>query len=68
VRIYGEPDASASKGSEAELGCLPQAVVLLAAVEASEAIKVLLGKQRLLRNRLLLVDLFDNTFDIIRLS
>jgi molybdopterin/thiamine biosynthesis adenylyltransferase len=67
-RIYGEPGESAQKGSETELGCLPQAVVLLAAMEASEAIKVLLGRENLLRNRLLLVDLFENTFDIIRLS
>jgi molybdopterin/thiamine biosynthesis adenylyltransferase len=66
--IYGQPGDSARKGSEAELGCLPQAVVLLASMEASEAIKVLLGKGALLRNRLLLVDLFHNTFETIELS
>jgi molybdopterin/thiamine biosynthesis adenylyltransferase len=68
VTIYGESGRSAGKGSEAELGCLPQAVVLLASLEASEAVKVLLGGKRLLRNRLLLVDLFENTFEIIQLS
>ena len=66
--IYGQPGESAQKGSEAELGCLPQAVVLLASMEASEAIKVLLGRGALLRNRLLLVDLFHNTFETIELS
>lgn len=66
--IYGENGSSTEKGSEAELGCLPQAVALLASVEASEAVKVLLGKEGLLRNRLLVVDLFENTFEIMQLD
>jgi molybdopterin/thiamine biosynthesis adenylyltransferase len=68
VAIYGQADESPQKGSESELGCLPQAVFLLASLEASEAVKVLLDKRGLLRNRLLLVDLFENTFEIIQLS
>jgi len=66
--IYGEAEASVQKGSEAELGCLPQAVFLLASLEASEAVKVVLAKQTLLRNRLLVIDLFENIFEVVDMS
>ncbi len=66
--IYGEAGQAADTGSEIELGCLPQAVFLLASVEASEAVKIILGRQDLLRNRLLLVDLFGNTFEVLPLD
>ena len=66
--IYGEAGQAADTGSEVELGCLAQAVFLLASVEASEAVKIILGRQDLLRNRLLLVDLFGNTFEVLRLD
>lgn len=65
--IYGEPDRLPQKGVEASLGCLPQAVTLLAAVECSEVIKILLGKGELLRNKLLFVDLVDNTIEVLQL-
>ncbi len=66
--IYGEPDSVESKGAEASLGCLPYAVTLLASIECSEVIKILLKKGSVLRNQLLIVDLMDNVFDIVQLT
>jgi molybdopterin/thiamine biosynthesis adenylyltransferase len=67
--IYGPADRQKSpKGAEITLGCLPQAVSLIASVESSEALKILLGKpQQCLSNKLLVVDLADNTFETLRL-
>lgn len=66
--IFGEEPAGSGKGAEATLGCLPQAVTLLSSLECAEVIKILLGKGTLLRNRLLVVDLMENTFEVLRLS
>ena len=65
--IYGEPHRRPDKGVETSLGCLPQAVTLLASVECSEVIKILLGKGELLRNKLFFVDLVSNTMDVLQL-
>jgi molybdopterin/thiamine biosynthesis adenylyltransferase len=65
--IYGEPDRLPQKGVDTSIGCLPQAVMLLAAVECSEVIKILLDKGDLLRNKLLFVDLVSNTIDVLQL-
>lgn len=69
--IFG-PSRSARqspKGIETQLGCLPQAVSMIAAIEAAEAIKVMLGQtDSVLRNRLLFADLAQNSFDILRLG
>lgn len=69
--IFGPPRIAmqSPKGIETEQGCLPQAVSLIAAIEAAEAIKVLLGQTgQLLRNKLLFVDLSRNSFDILGLG
>ncbi|CAB5081972.1 hypothetical protein D3OALGA1CA_2127 [Olavius algarvensis associated proteobacterium Delta 3] len=68
VSVFGPRDAAAEKGSEASLGCLPQAVTFLATLECSEIIKILLGRGALLRGKLLTADLMDNTFEILRLQ
>lgn len=65
--IYGEPDILPQKGAEASLGCLPQAVTLLAALEASEVVKILLNKGSVLRNKLCIVDLMDNRLEVLDL-
>lgn len=67
--IYGpEEKLSSAKGAEQQLGCLPQAVGLVAAAESGEVIKILLGQEeQLLRNKMLLVDLSTNTFDVLQL-
>lgn len=65
--IYGKKDHLPIKGVETSLGCLPQAVTVLAALECSEVVKILLDKGDILRNRLLFADLLDNTFEILQL-
>ena len=66
--IYGERDRIPEKGAEASLGTLPQCVTILSALETSEVVKVLLKKGSLLRNRLLVVDLMDNTMEVLKLQ
>lgn len=65
--IYGEPENLTQKGAEASLGCLTQTVTLIAALESSEVAKIILGRGSLLRNKLLVVDLMDNTMDVLDL-
>lgn len=66
--IYGKAQNTLNKGAETSLGTLPHCVSLLASLECSEAIKILLKKGALLRNKLLLIDLSDNSFEIIKLT
>ena len=66
--IYGDSIDPLRKGAEATLGCLPHAVTLLSSLESSEVIKVLIDPKRSLRNKLLVVDLSDNTFDTLNLT
>lgn len=57
-----------AKGAETVLGNLPQTVTMAAAMECSEALKVLTGRtDRLLRNKLWIMDLSDNTFEVLSL-
>ena len=66
--IYGEKDIIETKGAEASLGCLPYSVALLASLECSEVVKILLNKGSFLRNQLLVVDLMDNIFEVVHLT
>lgn len=67
--IYGpRSELKETKGAETRLGCLPQGVFTIAAIESAEVIKVLLGqKESTLQNRLLVVDLNTNEFDVVNL-
>jgi molybdopterin/thiamine biosynthesis adenylyltransferase len=65
--IYGDSKILQPKGAETSLGCLSHAVTLLAALEASEVIKILLKKGSVLRNKLGVVDLTDNIFEVLDL-
>jgi molybdopterin/thiamine biosynthesis adenylyltransferase len=65
---YGKPEGLPQKGAETSLGCLSQSVTVLAALECSEVVKVLLKKGTVLRNRLLYVDLTDNSFEVMQLQ
>lgn len=66
--IYGKSDRTPEKGAEAVLGTLPPCVTVLSALEASEIVKLLLRKGALLRNKLLVIDLLDNTLEVLRLQ
>ena len=67
--IYGDPQTlTGPKGAETTLGTPPPIVALVASIEVSQAVKILLGQTNILRNRLLLVDLDENTFETVHLS
>jgi molybdopterin/thiamine biosynthesis adenylyltransferase len=66
--IYGpRQELNRSKGVETTLGCLPQAVMLTAAAESAEVIKVLLG-QPVLRDRMLMIDVATHTYEVLTLK
>ncbi len=65
--IYGKPELAAEKGAETSLGNLPTIVNMVASLECAEVVKVLLDKKDVLRNRLLILDLADNTFEVMQL-
>jgi molybdopterin/thiamine biosynthesis adenylyltransferase len=65
--IYGESNDIKQKGAEASLGCIPYAVTLLASLETSEVVKILLSKGSVLRNKLLVADLMDNRLEVLDL-
>ena len=66
--IYGKKGRDNSKGIENELGNLAFCAFFISSVQVSECIKVLLKKGNILRNKLLIVDLFSNSFEIIKLN
>ncbi len=55
------------KGHEAELGNPSFTPALVASIEVSEALKVLIGRGELLVNKLLLIDLLNNDFEVVDL-
>lgn len=66
--IYGTPDQAPDKGAEASLGTLPFAVTLLSTLECAEITKIILKRGEPLRNRLLVIDMLDNTFEVFKLT
>jgi molybdopterin/thiamine biosynthesis adenylyltransferase len=59
--IFGsEKQLTVTKGAETELGCLAPAVNLIASLECAEVLNVLLNRGKILRNRMLMVDLTDS--------
>jgi len=66
--LYGDLASAADRGAETTLGNLAFAVNLLASLECSEAVKILLGRKTTLRGRLLIFDLTDLTFDMVQLE
>jgi len=66
--IYGDPERAPLKGAETALGTVPYSVTAVAALECAEVVKILLKRGTPLRNRLLIADLMDGTFDIVNLQ
>jgi len=66
--LYGDLASATDRGAETTLGNLTFAVNLLASLECSEAVKILLGRKTTLRGRLLIFDLTDLAFDIVQLA
>jgi len=66
--IFGPPEEAVNlKGAEQSLGNLPFTVTTVAALECAEIVKIILQKDSPLRNRLLIIDLNDYTFETLRL-
>jgi len=66
--LYGDLASAADRGAETTLGNLPFAVAMLASLECSEAVKILLGRGHTLQGRLLIFDLADLSFEVIQLE
>ncbi len=64
VEIYGEPFG---ESQHKKLGNLPFTAYSIAAIQASEAVKVVLSRPGQIRNRLLMVDLLDGSVDDMEL-
>lgn len=64
VSIYGEPFGSSQ---HKKLGNLPFTAYAIAAIQAAEAVKVVLDRPGQIRNRLLMVDLLDGSVDDVEL-
>lgn len=65
--IYGKKSRALSKGIETQTGNISYCALLVSALEASECIKVLLNRGNILRNKLLIVDLWTNGFEVMDL-
>ena len=64
VSIYGSIDG---ESQHKKLGNLPFTAYTIAAIQAAECVKVLLGRPGIIRNRLLMVDLLDGSADDVEL-
>jgi len=67
-RIYGSRDKAPEVGSESDLGTPPTIASIVASFQAQEVIKVLLGIDKLLHNKLLSIDAESGNIEIISLS
>jgi len=59
---------STDGGAWTKLGNLPFTASLVAAVQSAEAVKILTGKEDVLRNKILLIDLTNNSFDTVAIA
>jgi molybdopterin/thiamine biosynthesis adenylyltransferase len=67
--IYGPEDQTKlARGAETQLGCLSPGVNLIASIECAEVLKVLLENDGTLKNKLLVIDLADYTFETLQLA
>ncbi len=65
--IYGENREKQLKGVEDITGNIVCCAFFIAALQVCEALKILLDRKDLLRNKLLISDLWKNTFEIVDL-
>lgn len=65
--IYGEKSRKQSKGVETRTGNMAYCALFVAALQSSECVKVLLDRGDILYNKLLIAELWTNTFEIMDL-
>ena len=66
--IYGKKSRNRSHGVETETGNISYCAMLIASIQASECIKILLDRGDILRNKMMIIDLWTNIFEIIKLT
>ncbi len=66
--IYGKKSRKLSKGVEAKTGNMAYCALFVASIQSSECIKILLNRGKLLRNKLLIAELWSNTIETILLG
>ncbi|SDT94044.1 HesA/MoeB/ThiF family protein [Desulfobacula phenolica] len=65
--IYGKKSREQSKGVELRTGNMAYCALFVAALQSSECVKILLDRGDLLRNKLLIAELWTNTFEVMEL-
>lgn len=65
--IYGKKSRSQSTGVETKTGNISYCALFVSAIQASECVKVLLNRGSTLQNRLLIAQLWSNTFEVVQL-
>ena len=65
--IYGKKTQATSRGIETQTGNISYCALFIASLQASECIKVLLKREDILRNKLLIADLGRNCFEVMEL-
>ena len=66
--VFGEPGEVPDRGEETVLGNLAFTVALMSSLQCAEIVRLLLGEPGLYRDRLLLVDLEDGTFEHVAMT
>ncbi|MFO7750672.1 MAG: HesA/MoeB/ThiF family protein [Desulfobacteraceae bacterium] len=65
--IYGKKRETRGQGAEKTLGNIASTVFFMASIQVSEVVKVLLNRDGVLKNRLLIADLESCSFEIVDL-
>ncbi len=65
--IYGKKEHLPAKGIESRTGNISYCALMISALQASECIKVLLDRGDILRNTLLIMELWSNSFEVMDL-
>ncbi len=65
--IYGSNKDLPEHGSEVTLGAPSMIPAIIASLEAQEAVKILLKRGKLFRNRLLYIDIEEGTMEVLKL-
>ena len=66
--IYGNREQLPARGVESRTGNISFCALMVAAIQASECIKLLLGRGDVLRNKLLITELWSNAFEVMDLA
>ncbi len=66
--IYGKKSRNISHGVETETGNISYCAMIVASIQASECIKILLDRGDILWKKMMIIDLWTNTFEVIKLT